>query len=169
MPVYEFYCPDCHTIFNFLSRRVVTDRTPACPRCSRVDLFRKVSPFAVSKNRPEKDGDNGMPDIDESRLEKAMMGLASEMEGIDENDPRQMARFMKKFAEATGMNLDGEMGEAIRRLEEGADPEELDEELGNLFDDDSMASLFVKEGVRGVRKRLAPPEHDDTLYPFDPA
>jgi len=31
-----------------------------------------------------------------------------------------------------------------------------------------MASLFAKEGVKGVKRRLAPPEHDDTLYPFDP-
>lgn len=169
MPVYEFYCPDCHAIFNFLSRRVVTDRTPCCPRCGRGDLSRKVSRFALSKNRPEREGDDGMPDIDEARLEKAMMGLASEMDGLDENDPRQLARFMKKFAESTGMNLDGSMGEAIRRLEEGADPESLEEELGDLFDDDSLASLFVKEGAGGIRKRLSPPEHDETLYPFDPA
>ncbi len=43
MPVYEFYCPDCHTIFNFFSRRVNTAARPACPRCERPELERQVS------------------------------------------------------------------------------------------------------------------------------
>ena len=28
MPVYEFYCSDCHAILNFLSRQVNTDKRP---------------------------------------------------------------------------------------------------------------------------------------------
>ena len=167
MPVYEFYCPDCHTVFNFLARRVITDTTPACPRCKKPALDRQVSRFAISRNRPEQP-DDGMPDIDESKLESVMMGLASEMEGINENDPRQMARFMKKFADATGMDLDGGMGEAIRRLEAGEDPETLEQEMGDLFDDDNMGNLFGKGGLKGLRNRLAAPSHDDTLYPFEP-
>ena len=31
MPVYEFYCPDCHMIFNFLSRRIDTRKRPPPP------------------------------------------------------------------------------------------------------------------------------------------
>lgn len=168
MPVYEFYCPDCHTVFNFLARRVITDRHPSCPRCSHPELDRQVSRFALSKNRPEQEAD-GMPDIDESKIEKMMMGLASEMEGMDENDPRQMARFMRKFADATGMDMAGDMGEAIRRLEEGADPETLEEEMGDLFNEESMGALFGKGGMKGLKNRLAPPAHDETLYPFEPA
>src|SRR5512145_1150123 len=53
MPVYEFYCAECHTIFNFLSRRVNTEKRPDCPRCGRPELERQVSSFAVSKGRPE--------------------------------------------------------------------------------------------------------------------
>lgn len=166
MPVYEFYCDACHTIFNFFARKVITDRSPLCPKCGRPELDRQVSRFAISKNRPEPAAD-GMPDIDEAKLEKVMMGLASEMEGMDENDPRQMARFMRKFADATGMNLDGDMGEAISRLESGADPEELEAEMGDLFNDDSMANLFSKEGIKGLRRRYVPPAHDEALYPFD--
>jgi putative FmdB family regulatory protein len=168
MPVYEFYCPPCHTIFNFFARTVVTDRSPACPRCGRPDLERQVSRFAISRNRPEPAVD-GMPDLDEERLEKAMLGLAGEMEGMDENDPRQMARFMRKFADATGMNLEGEMGEAIRRLESGASPEELEAEMGDLFDDENLGNLFSKEGIKGLRRKYVPPAHDETLYAFDSA
>jgi putative FmdB family regulatory protein len=168
MPVYEFYCASCHTIFNFFARKVVTDRSPACPKCRCSELDRQVSRFAIATNRPEPAAD-GMPDIDEAKLEKVMMGLASDMEGIDENDPRQMARFMRKFADASGMNLDGEMGEAIRRMENGADPEELEAEMGDLFNDDSMDKLFTKDGFKGLRRKYIPPTHDETLYPFDTA
>ena len=166
MPVYEFYCAACHTIFNFFARKVVTDRAPACPKCGRPDLDRQVSRFAISKNRPEPAADD-LPDIDEDKLEKVMMGLAGEMEGVDENDPRQMARFMRKLADATGMNLDGDMGEAIRRLEAGVDPETLEAEMGELFNDDSMENLFSKEGFKGLRRKYVPPAHDETLYAFD--
>jgi hypothetical protein len=104
-----------------------------------------------------------MPDMDEEKLERAMMSLAGEMEGVDENDPRAMARFMRKLSEATGMNL-GPMEEAIRRLESGADPEQLEEEMGDLFDDDNMETLFSKEGIKGLKRKYVPPAHDDTLY-----
>ncbi len=162
MPVYEFYCIDCHTIFNFLSRRVNVEKRPACPRCGRPELERRVSLFAVSKGRKEEPVD-GMPDLDEGKLEKAMMGLAGEMEGIDENDPRQLARLMRRLKDATGLNLGAGMEEAIRRLEAGEDPERLEAEMGDMIDEDNP---FTFEGIRGLRRRVAPPAHDDTLYPL---
>lgn len=160
MPVYEFYCSDCHMIFNFLSRRVNTDRQPDCPKCGRPALERQVSRFAVSKNRPENTGD-GMPDIDEAQMEKAMQAMAGEMEGMDENDPRQMARLMRKLSEATGLNLGDGMEEAIRRLEKGEDPEKIEAEMGDLFDEENP---FGTGGIKGVRRKYIPPVHDDTLY-----
>lgn len=160
MPVYEFYCADCHTIFNFLSRRVNTEKRPDCPRCGRHELQRQVSRFAFSKGRTEEPLE-GMPDMDEEKLERAMMGLAGEMEGMDENDPRQMARFMRKLQDATGMNLGSGFEEAMRRLEAGEDPEKIEAEMGDLLDADNP---FAMEGIRGIKKRLAPPAHDDTLY-----
>ena len=84
MPVYEFYCRECHAIFNFLSRRVNTDRTPACPRCKRPGLEKQVSPFAISRNLQERPEE--LPDMDESRLEQAMIALAGEMDNMDEMD-----------------------------------------------------------------------------------
>jgi len=35
MPIYEFYCEDCNTLFNFFSRTVNTDKQPPCPRCRK--------------------------------------------------------------------------------------------------------------------------------------
>ncbi len=164
MPVYEFYCADCHTIFNFLSRRVNIDKQPDCPKCRRPGLSRQVSRFAISRGQKEEPAADGMPDIDEARLEKAMMGLAGEMEGMDENDPRQMARFMRRLSDATGMNLGSGFEEAMRRLEAGEDPEKLEEEMGELFSDENMDNLFSREGIKGLKRKYTPPAHDDTLY-----
>ena len=47
MPIYEFFCQDCNTIFNFLSRRINTDKQPDCPRCGRRKIQRLLSTFAT--------------------------------------------------------------------------------------------------------------------------
>jgi putative FmdB family regulatory protein len=80
VPIYEFYCVDCHTVFNFLSRTVNTTKRPACPRCGRPELERRVSRFAVSRRRAERD-EPGRPDdlppgFDEEKMERAMEALA---------------------------------------------------------------------------------------------
>ncbi|BCR03434.1 cytochrome c [Desulfuromonas versatilis] len=160
MPVYEFYCGDCHTIFNFISSRVNTEKRPACPKCGLPELERQVSLFAIFKGRSEEPVE-GMPDLDEAQMERAMMALAGEMGSLDEEDPRQMARFMRRFSEVTGMNLGEGMEEAMRRLEAGEDPEAIEEQLGDVFDAENP---FGKEGIKGLRRKYAPPAHDDTLY-----
>jgi putative FmdB family regulatory protein len=167
MPVYEFYCGDCHAIFNFLSRTVNTDKRPTCPRCGRPELERQVSRFAISRNRPEPDP-AGLPDgLDEARLEQAMLALAGEMDGVNEDDPRAMAGFMRKFSELTGLELGDAAHEAMRRLEAGEDPGQIEAELGDLLGDgDSLDGLFGKARLAQLKHRLAPPEHDDTLYPL---
>jgi putative FmdB family regulatory protein len=162
MPVYEFYCSDCHAIFNFFSRRVNTDKTPACPRCSKPDLEKQVSSFAISRNLQEQP--DGMPDLDEARMEKAMMALAGEMENIDESDPKAMANFMRRFSSMTGMDLGDGAEEALSRLEAGEDPDQIEAEMGDLFDENT---LFGKKKLKGLQKKYLPPEHDETLYTLD--
>ncbi len=169
MPVYEFYCSDCHVIFNFLSRRVNTDKRPSCPRCGKTGLERQVSRFAFASGRAREPEIEGMPDLDEERMERAMLSLAGEMEGMDENDPRQMARFMRKFSAATGMSLGDGFEEAIRRLESGEDPERIEEEMGALLDDGDAAdgAPFSRQGIRKLRRKYTPPAHDETLYTLE--
>jgi len=144
MPVYEFYCPDCHRIFNFLSRRINTDKRPDCPRCGRQQLERQVSMFAISKGRQE-EGEADMPDIDESRMEQAMQALAAEAEGMNEDDPRQAARMMRKLYETTGLPLGGGMEEAIRRMEAGEDPEQIEAELGDVLEGEDPFGGFLRQ------------------------
>ena len=165
MPVYEFYCSDCHTIFNFFSRRINTEKRPPCPRCGRPELEKQMSIFSISKNRQEPEDDFPLGDIDESKLERAMMSLASEAENIDENDPRQAAKLMKKLFDATGLEIGGPMEEAIRRMEAGEDPDAIEEEMGDLFDDDDIfKNLGTKKGIKSLKRKYLPPSKDDTLY-----
>jgi len=162
MPVYEYYCAGCHTIFNFLSRRVNTNKKPACPGCGKPDLEKQVSPFAISRNLPEQA--DGRPEIDESRLEQAMMALAGEMEQMDENDPKVMANFMRRFSSMTGIELGDGAEEALSRLEDGEDPDQIEAEMGDLFDNDK---LFSQKKLKNLKRQYLPPAHDETLYTMD--
>jgi len=167
MPIYEFYCVDCHTVFNFLSRSINTTKRPACPRCARPKLERRVSRFAISKGQSKPpESDQGMPDLDESKMEQAMEALAGEAEGLDENDPRQMARLMRKLYEGTGLPLNEKMEEAVRRLEAGEDPEKIEEQMGDILDEDDplLGGPGASGGLRGLSRKLRRPEVDETLY-----
>jgi putative FmdB family regulatory protein len=176
MPIYEFYCRHCHRVFSFLSRFVDTGKTPACPRCERDDLARRASAFAISRGRKEEPKpDAPEPDIDEARLERAMQALAGEMDSLDENDPRQGAHLMRKLFDATGMPIAGGMEEALRRMEAGEDPEKIEEEMGDVLEDDPFGGLLGGEGedkdpdagkkkTAGRLRRMLPPTVDPELH-----
>ena len=164
MPIYEFYCVDCHTVFNFFSRTINTAKRPACPRCGRPDLERRVSRFAISKGRTERGSpEEETPDLDETKMERVMEELAREGEGLDENDPRQMARMMRKLHENSGMPLDGKAEEAIRRMEAGESPDKIEEAMGDLLEGDE-SSPGNSGSLSGLVRKLRPPGIDETLY-----
>jgi hypothetical protein len=74
----------------------------------------------------------------------------SELEGLDENNPRSLGKFMRKMADKAGEPLDPEMDEVCRRLESGEDPESIEEKMG-----DALGGEGEGEGGGGG---------DDTLY-----
>ena len=161
MPIYEFYCPDCNTIMSFLSRTVNTEKVPACPRCKGGRLNRKVSRFAVTgRAKGGENGDDADLPVDESKLEKAMETLASEAEGIDENNPRQAANLMRKLSDMTGIQYGDKMQEAIDRMAAGEDPEALEAEMGEALENEEPVMAQRKKGRTG---RTAP-FRDETLY-----
>jgi putative FmdB family regulatory protein len=159
MPIYEFYCPDCHTIFNFLSMRVETSKRPSCPRCHRPDLERRASIFSISKGL-EEPNDDGMPELDESKMEQAMQLMAREADSIDEDDPKQAARLMKKLFDSTGLEMGPSMEEAMRRMEAGEDPEQIEADLGDALENEDFFAA-ARKVAKGQRP---PPARDDTIY-----
>ena len=163
MPIYEFYCDTCHTIFNFFSRKVNTEKIPGCPRCGKEKLDRKVSLFAVSSGGAKGDEESGedLP-FDESTMEKAVEALAGEAENINEDDPRQAAGLMRKLSDMTGIEYGEKMREALGRMEAGEDPEEVEAEMGDALESEDPFVLPGKKGKGGGRRRL--PARDETLY-----
>ena len=162
MPIYEFYCRKCNTVYNFLARSANTDKIPYCPQCKRVRLKRQMSIFAkVSRGKDQEGPADDMPPIDEAKMEKAMAMLAGEADKIDEDDPRQAANLMRKLSEATGLNLGHGMEEALRRMERGEDPEQIEAEMGDLLEGEEPVT-FEQKGKKGVRKPR--PHVDETLY-----
>jgi hypothetical protein len=123
-----------------------------------------VSRFAISRKQTEGGGPDGdLSGLDDSKMEQAMESLMGEAEGLDENDPRQLARLMRKLHQTAGMPLDARTEEAIRRMESGESPEAIEEEMGDLFGED----VPVPDEPAGRFRRLLkkrPPEVDETLY-----
>jgi putative FmdB family regulatory protein len=166
MPIYEFYCRDCHTIYSFLSRRVDTQTVPACPKGAKHKLRRQMSRFAISSGRSDTAENAPEPDIDfdEEKMERAMMQMAGEMESADEEDPRAMARMMRKLMDTTGMPMGEGMEEAIRRMEAGEDPDKVEEELGEFLDGEDPFTTGESK-LTGIRRRLSEaPNVDPEIY-----
>ena len=170
MPIYEFYCADCHRVYNFLSRTINTSKRPACPRCGRAELARRVSRFAISKGRKEEPAAEATPPpVDDERMQRAMESLAAEAEGLNEDDPRQSARLMRRLFSATGMPVAGRMEEALRRLEAGEDPEAIEAEMGDVFEEDPLAGAGADEKagtgrMKALARRLTPASVDPELH-----
>jgi putative FmdB family regulatory protein len=162
MPIYEFYCQDCNTIFNFFSKTINTTKCPSCPKCKTSELNRQISLFAVTGKAKE---DNSMDDfpLDENKMEKAMQVLAKEADNINEDDPRQAARLMRKLSHMTGLELGPGMSEALDRMEKGEDPDQLESEMSDMLADEEPFILPEKKKLKQKGPRLAP-QIDETLY-----
>jgi hypothetical protein len=185
MPIYEYYCPDNHTVYQFFAKTMAQGRTiPRCPDNPKFKLQKMVSSFAVTKGgkggeaEPAADTGEGDPGED-ARMEAAMGVMEKEFSGVDENDPRAMARMMRKMSEVTGEKIDGEMEEVVRKLEEGADPESLEAQMGGdeppggadpYGDDMGMGAGPAKAGDPKERKHRfkarSPLRRDPKLYDY---
>jgi putative FmdB family regulatory protein len=143
MPIYEFACPKCRVIFNFLSKRMNPDRLPTCPKCGNKKMVKQMSAFAMPRGLKEPaaktegdEGDQPMPDFDDPRIMRAMSEMERDMEHLDENNPKHMAHMMKKMKEIMPPGtMPKEMDIAIKRLESGEDPEKIEEDMGDVLGD----------------------------------
>jgi putative FmdB family regulatory protein len=168
MPIYEFYCGDCHTVYSFFTSKIDLGRRPACPQCERPDLERKPSRFATLKHRGDAPDEDPFAGLDESRLEGAMNSLMGEMAHVNEEDPRAMGQFMRRFSKLTGLELGGRMEDLVARMEAGEDPEaleaEIEGEMGDGGEGESFEDFFKLKTALVERKRT--PRVDDELYFF---
>jgi len=96
--------------------------------------------------------------------------MESILGGMDpgmEDDPRQMARLLRRFGEASGLEAGPRMEELLRRMEAGEDPDALEDELGGSFDEGADGEASFEEFFRlkkAVGQRSKKPRVDRELY-----
>lgn len=117
MPIYEYRCEKCRKRTSVFTRSVSATVTAACEHCGSKKLSRLFSRVAVRRSGDDTGG------FDESSLA-----------GIDENDPRQMAKFIRKMSRDMGEPLDAEMESDLERMEAGELPDEGSD--SDSFEDD---------------------------------
>jgi putative FmdB family regulatory protein len=163
VPIFEFLCPACNRIYSFLSLSSTPSRRPVCPRCGASDLTRVPSAFAVSGAKktedPKPSSASAEPDdASMARMERELMRMGSELDENDAEDPRTMARMMRRLAEVSGEKMTPTMNEMFRRLEAGEDPDALEEELGPQLE----AEMGEDGGEHGGEG--GSPTRDEGLY-----
>ena len=127
MPIYEYLCPNCYGRFQKLVRGFSDPAGLACPRCGSAEVKRAVSRVAVLKS-------------EDARADS--LADPSMFAGLDENDPRSIARWAKKL----GKELGEEAGEDWSSMVD----EMLEEELNRGGDDEEAGD--DKGGKRGPGK-----------------
>ena len=182
MPIYEFFSPNTNKIYTFFARSAAcAESTPRCPDGDDYCMEKLLSGFSVTGKAKDgllEGGDGASDDpfagMSEAQARSAMHELEKTVGSMDEEnpDPRQMGQLMRKMAEMTGEMMDEGMEEMIRRLEEGADPDELEDTMGDLLgeDDDAEseggAEVMEEGAVKGKGRRLNQPKpiRDPEMY-----
>lgn len=119
MPIYEYQCEKCRKLTSVLTTRVSEKVDAVCAHCGGKKMRRLMSRFA-------------MPRSDESRMDS--LTDPSKMRDLDENDPRSVARMMKRMGTEMGDEFSGpEFDEAVNELEStgdlGTDDPSTDDDL----------------------------------------
>jgi hypothetical protein len=173
MPIFEFYCPDNHRIYQFYARTLAQGKVvPKCPDNPGYRMRKMLSSFAVTGSHRPGEGGPGPAGAaeprDDPRMEAAMGQMEREFSSVDENDPRAMGRMMRRMADLTGEPIGGEMEEVVRKLEEGADPDSLEDQLGGAdpAGDPGGAPEGPRPAARRARVRRAAPDRDPRLHEY---
>ena len=106
MPIYEYRCRKCRKRFSVLTLRVSETPAPECDKCGSRAADRLMSRFA-------------MPKSEEARMES--LADPSSLQGIDENDPKSVARWMRKMGKEMGEDVGGEDLDQMMDEVEGGD------------------------------------------------
>ncbi len=117
MPIYEYRCRDCRRRSQILTLRVSEKVDEVCQHCGSRKLDRLMSRFA-------------MPRSEESRLDS--LADPSSFGDVDENDPRSVARWMRRMGREMGEEMGGEdFDEMVDSIESGeGDPGEGGDDVG---------------------------------------
>jgi putative FmdB family regulatory protein len=121
MPIYEYRCNKCKKKVSVLTLRISEEINPECEYCGSKDLSRLMSRFATVKS-------------EEARLDA--LADPNNLSGLDENDPKSMARWMRKMGKELGEEFSGdEFDQMVEEMEAGNMP---DDEGGDTGSGDNL-------------------------------
>src|SRR5881628_4057605 len=123
MPIYEFRCTDCGRKNTVLTLRVSEQVEPKCERCGSAKLTRLMSRFALVRSEDDRMDDLADP---------------SSLGDLDENDPKSMARWMRKMGKELGEDAGDDFDQMVDELEAGDGAGEEDEGDGDSGDEDDL-------------------------------
>jgi putative FmdB family regulatory protein len=124
MPIYEYGCQACRKRTSVFVRSMSAPVRARCEHCGSPKLRRLISRVAVG--RSSRGGFETRP--------YALDGLDERMlAGVDESDPRSMARFARRMRDELGEDAGPEFDQAIEQMEAGQFP---DEDGGDWPDED---------------------------------
>lgn len=122
MPIYEYHCQDCRRRVSLLVRSISNPAVPVCPRCGGTHLERLMSRFTRVRS-------------EEDRLDT--LADPSALGGLDENDPKSVARWAKKMGKEMGEDLGEDFDEVMEQaMEEEAGGEGQSPDATGGPDDD---------------------------------
>jgi len=106
MPIYEYRCQQCGQVSSFLILNLSEPFTPGCSKCGSQDLVRLLSRVHVRLS-------------EDTRLER--LADPAVWGGLDENDPKSVARLMKKMGQEMGEDFPGEVDQLVEEaMDSGA-------------------------------------------------
>lgn len=186
MPIYEFMSQSTGKIYSFFAHSPsYAEKIPFCPDGKKYKMEKVMSGFSITGQKEEATeipaGDSGddpndpFAGMDPGQAEKVMKELEGAMGGMDEDnpDPKQMGQLMRKMCEMTGETMDEPMEEVVRKLEEGADPDELEDRMGDFLGDEQPNDTTggneeSRDSVKSRLKKLMKKKmvRDPKLYEF---
>lgn len=174
MPIYEYYSPDTHTIYQFFARSPeLKDEVPRCPAGADLRMEKKISNFSYLRGATEhSDSDNDL-NFEDPQIAGAMAEMERDMARMDPDnpDPRAMGTMMEKMAQLTGEKLPADMQEMVGRLKAGEDLESIEEKFGDLMDETDIGpdtsetdrASALKNHIQALRRKQQP-QRDPKLY-----
>ncbi len=99
MPIFEYLCRSCRRKTSALVLSRARESDVRCTHCGGADLEKLWSRFSSPKS-------------EDARLES--LADPSALSGLNENDPRSVAKFMKKM----GQEMGGDAGDLEQAMEE---------------------------------------------------
>jgi len=102
MPIYEYRCEECGTHSTYLVLKP-QGFAPVCKKCGNQRLTRLICRVAFLRS-------------DEERMER--LADPSRLGDIDEQDPRSLARWMKRMGKELGKDMGGDLDQMAEQAME---------------------------------------------------